>query len=68
MPRLKPTTPLLGSGQAARYLGLHRSTLTLWRRQGHLIPTAIEEGPRGRRFLFSIEDLDAFREKIDYAC
>jgi hypothetical protein len=67
MPRLKTEEGLLGTNAASRYLGIHRSTLTYWRRRGVLTPTAVEEGPRGPTFKFSKCDLDAFREGVDYA-
>jgi hypothetical protein len=66
MPRLKTNEPLLGTVGACRYLALHRSTFTSWRRRGVLKPTAVEQGPRGPLFKYSPADLDAFREKIDY--
>jgi hypothetical protein len=66
MPRLKTQDTLLGTVRAARYLGIHRSTFTLWRRAGVLEPTAIAEGPGGPLYRWSTADLDAFMEKIDY--
>jgi DNA-binding transcriptional MerR regulator len=66
MPRLKTDDALMGTNAAARYLCLHRSTLTYWRRKGVLTPTAVTEGPWGPQFKFSKGDLDRFRDRIDY--
>lgn len=66
MPRLKCDGELLGTVGAARYLAVHRSSLTLWRLRGYLVPTAVEVTPRGPRYKFSRADLDRFREHIDY--
>jgi excisionase family DNA binding protein len=66
MPRLKSRETMLGSCGAARYLGLHRSTITYWRRKGELTPTAVVESPRGPQYRFSVADLDKFRERIDF--
>jgi excisionase family DNA binding protein len=66
MARLRNDSGLLGTCEAARYLAVHRSTLDFWRRRNQLIPTRIVQGQNGTKFLFSREDLDAFRKRIDY--
>jgi predicted site-specific integrase-resolvase len=66
MPRLKRDAKLLGSCQAAEFLGVTRSTLASWRRRGEIKPTTVEDGPLGPRYKFSTLDLETFRERIDY--
>ena len=66
MPRLKTQDTLLGTTRAADYLGIHRSTLTAWRRKGEIRPTVTTDGPHGVRHAYSAEDLARFKERIDY--
>ena len=68
MPRLKIEGDLLGTSAAARFLGVHRSTLESWRRRSGVIePTRIEKGLRGGpRYLYSRESLERLRDRIDY--
>jgi hypothetical protein len=66
MPRLKTSNDLLGTSLAASYLGVHRSSLRAWMLGGVIVPTAVEEGPRGPLFKFSKDALDRFREEIDF--
>jgi hypothetical protein len=66
MPRLRVEGELLGTMAASRYLRVGRSTLTAWRRKDIVKSIPVEEGRRGRRYKFSQEDLDEFRERIDY--
>lgn len=66
MPRLKTRGTLLGTCGAARYLGLGRSTLTYWWLKGELKPTLVVEGPRGPLYKYGKDDLDLFRERVDY--
>ena len=66
MPRLKTNDDLLGTCGAARYLDIHRSTLEWWRRRGEIEPTRIEQGPRGKLYRYSRDELDRLRERIDY--
>jgi hypothetical protein len=57
---------LLGTVEAARFLEIHRSTLTYWRLKGELIPTETRTSPRGVSYRYSLEDLQRFRDRIDY--
>jgi hypothetical protein len=66
VPRLKTEQTLLGTCGAARFLGIHRSTLHYWRLKGAVTPTAVESGPRGPLFRYSESDLEEFRGRIDY--
>ncbi len=68
MPAIKNESGLIGSCAAAEYLGIHRSTLRYWMLKGHLVPTKVLSTPNGPRFLFSVVDLDNFRQRIDYNC
>lgn len=65
MPRLKREGEL-GTSRAAAYLGIHRSTLTDWRLRGEFPPTSVLDGPRWPLYMYSIGDLDQFKERIDY--
>jgi hypothetical protein len=68
MPKLKTNdSGLLGSVEAARYLDIHRSTLTYWRLKGALVPTEIRTSAHSVRYLYSLEDLASFRDRIDYS-
>ncbi len=52
--------PLLGAQAAARYLGLHRSTVFLAVREGVLIP---DERTRGGHTRFRLATLDAYKSR-----
>jgi predicted site-specific integrase-resolvase len=66
MPRLKGESVLLGTMAASRFLGVGRSTLTSWRRRGELKVEAIQDGRRGIRYKFALDDLKEFRKRVDY--
>lgn len=66
MPAIKHESGLLGSCAAAERLCIHRSTLRYWMLKGLLIPAKILATPNGPRYLFSIDQLDAFCDRIDY--
>jgi hypothetical protein len=65
MNRLLPADGLLGSSQAARFLGVSRSTLAFWRRNGEIAATEVADGPRGRAYRYSVADLAALKGRIE---
>jgi DNA-binding transcriptional MerR regulator len=65
MPAIKKELGLLGSCEAAERLCINRSTLRYWRLKGRLIPAKVISTPNGLRYLYSPEQIEPFRVRIN---
>lgn len=60
-PTTQPITATLSATQAARMLGVHRSTVTKWRKSGHLPVWFYDDNGRA---IYSIAVIEAHQRRI----